>query len=259
MSSIAGKNAIVCGSTQGIGKACAVKLAAEGANVTLLARDEETLRSVCDELPGDGKHGFMIANFDNTSAVEMAAESYIKNTGSCHILINNTGGPPAGPILSAAPGEFIAAFNRHLICNHILAQAFIPGMKEESFGRIVNIVSTSVRQPIEGLGVSNTVRGAVASWAKTLSNEVAQFGITVNNVLPGFTDTARLRSQIATKARDSGISAEFVQNGMIGKIPAGRIGAASEIAEAVAFLASAEAGYITGLSLPVDGGRIPTI
>ena len=259
MNPLDGKNAIVCGSSQGIGKATAVKLAALGARVTLLARDEERLRAARDELPGDANHDYLVADFDDDTAVESAVSKYLKRGETCHILVNNSGGPPGGPILDAAPSEFVEAFKRLLVCNHILSQAVIPGMRDAAYGRIINIVSTSVRQPITGLGVSNTIRGAVASWAKTLATEVAKFGITVNNVLPGYTSTARLQSLIDSKAKANKISTKLVASDMRGDIPAGRFAEPDEIAEAVAFLASPEAAYITGVSLPVDGGRIPCL
>lgn len=259
MNPLDGKNAIVCGSSQGIGKAAAVKLAAHGARVTLLARDEERLRAVRDELPGDASHDYLVADFDDDTAVQSAVGKYLERGEACHILVNNSGGPPGGPILDAAPSEFVVAFERLLVCNHILSQAVIPGMRDAGYGRIINIISTSVRQPITGLGVSNTIRGAVASWAKTLATEVATFGITVNNVLPGYTSTGRLQDLIAAKAKVNKISTKLVESGMRGDIPAGRFAQPDEIAEAVAFLASPEAAYITGVSLPVDGGRIPCL
>ncbi len=172
-----------------------------------------------------------------------------------HILVNNTGGPPPGTVIEARPEEFTTAFAQHLICNQILVQAVVPGMQAAGYGRIINIISTSVKQPIAGLGVSNTIRGAVASWAKTLASELAPFGITVNNVLPGMTRTQRLDSLIASKAEKTGKTIEQITQEMIREIPAGRIGMPHEFAAAVAFLASPAASYITGINLPVDGGR----
>lgn len=259
MNPLDGKNAIVCGSSQGIGKAAAVKLAAHGARVTLLARDEDRLRAARDELPGDASHDYLVADFDDRTAVESAVGKYLERGETCHILVNNSGGPPGGPILDAAPDEFVVAFKRLLVCNQILSQAVISGMKDAGYGRIINIISISVRQPITGLGVSNTIRGAVASWAKTLATEVAQFGITVNNVLPGYTSTGRLQDLIEKKAKANKISTKLVESGIRGDIPAGRFAEPDEIAQAVAFLASPEAAYITGVSLPVDGGRIPCL
>jgi 3-oxoacyl-[acyl-carrier protein] reductase len=172
-----------------------------------------------------------------------------------HILVNNTGGPPAGPAHLAKTDEFLSAFNNHLICNHILAQACIDGMKNAKYGRIINIISTSVKQPLANLGVSNTIRAAVANWAKTLAGELGKFNITVNNVLPGATSTVRLKSIIENKSTKTGHALDAVTNEMISEIPMGRFAEASEIANAVAFLASPAASYINGINLPVDGGR----
>ncbi|MFN6092435.1 MAG: SDR family oxidoreductase, partial [Bacteroidota bacterium] len=150
---------------------------------------------------------------------------------------------------------FLNTFNQHLLCNHLIAQAVLPGMKEAKFGRIINIISTSVKQPLKGLGVSNTIRAAVANWSKTLSVEVAPFGITVNNVLPGATATQRLASIIENKSQKQNHSIDEVEQEMLSEIPAGRFGRPEEIAAAVAFLASPAAAYINGINVPVDGGR----
>jgi 3-oxoacyl-[acyl-carrier protein] reductase len=175
------------------------------------------------------------------------------------ILVNNTGGPPPGPALSASLNEFTSAFANHLLCNQVLVQALAPGMKAAGYGRIINVISTSVKMPIGGLGVSNTIRGAVANWSKTLSVELAGFGITVNNVLPGATITGRLQSIIQKNSEKAGKSQDEIKNEMIAEIPVGRIAEASEVAAAIAFLATPAAGYINGINLPVDGGRTGTL
>ena len=248
---LTGKKALVCGSTQGIGKATAMELASLGATVILLARNETELQKVKNELPGKAAHDFLVADFSNPEVLRTTINNYIdKENGPVHILVNNTGGPPGGPIADAKTEEFLQAFNNHLICNHILAQAVIPGMKSEKFGRIINIISTSVKQPLKGLGVSNTIRAAVANWSKTLSNEVAKFGITVNNILPGATATGRLKSIVETKAQKSASSISDVEKEMLKEIPSGRFAEAEEIANAVAFLASPAAAYITGINVP---------
>lgn len=251
------KRALVCGSTQGIGKAIAMELASMGANVTLVARNEEALKKTKAELNTDKgqQHSYIAVDFSQPEEVRKAVTHYIERQGTVNILVNNTGGPPAGPITGAATEEFLSAFNNHLICNHILAQACLDGMKKSAYGRIINIISTSVKIPLKGLGVSNTIRAAVANWSKTLSNEVAQFGITVNNVLPGATNTVRLSGIIENKSSRTGIALEEVKNEMLHEIPAGRFAEAYEIANAVAFLASPAASYITGINVPVDGGR----
>ncbi|MBI5472273.1 MAG: SDR family oxidoreductase [Ignavibacteriae bacterium] len=258
---LTGKRALVCGSTQGLGKASAIELANLGATIMLMARNESSLRQTQLELDrGSGQsHEYIVADFSNVQQVTERIRGYAESRPPIHILVNNTGGPPGGQIVDADPQEFVAAFSAHIVCNHVLAQALIPGMKAERYGRIINIVSTSVRQPIDGLGVSNTTRGAVASWAKTLSKELAPFGITVNNVLPGSTKTARIYFLIKSKAEKTGRTIEDVTNEMLGEIPMGRFAEPEEFAAAVAFLASPAASYVTGVSFPVDGGKIRSL
>ncbi len=251
-----GKRAAVCGSTQGIGKASAIELALLGAEITLIARNEESLRNTLKELSVSAgqQHEYLVADFNFPDQLKEKIDQYVMNK-EIHILINNTGGPPAGLAIDASPQEFINAFTSHLICNQIMVQATVPKMKRAHFGRIINIISTSVKVPLRGLGVSNTTRGAVANWAKTLSIELGPFGITVNNVLPGTTMTGRLDSLIRSKAEKSGKSYDDVKNEMIAEVPIGRISEPNEVAAAVAFLASPAAGYINGINVPVDGGR----
>lgn len=255
------KRAIVCGSTQGIGKAVAMELAALGANVTLVARNEQSLKQVKSELPNSGSqlHSYLCADFSNPAALKELVENFIQRSGPVNILVNNTGGPPSGPIVNARVEEFLSAFNNHLICNHILAQACIEGMKNSGYGRIVNVISTSVKAALPNLGVSNTVRAAVGNWAKTMANELGKYGITVNNVLPGATATQRLSSIIETKAMKTQASNDDVKKEMLHEIPMARFADASEIANAVAFLASPAAAYINGINLPVDGGRTSSL
>jgi 3-oxoacyl-[acyl-carrier protein] reductase len=255
---LTGKHALVCGSTQGIGKAAAMELAALGATVTLLARNEPRLKNALADLPnpsGTAKHEYLVADFSDPAQLKQVIESYLRKEKVMHILVNNTGGPPGGPITEAKTEEFTAAFSNHLLCNHILVQAVLPGMKVEKTGRIINVISTSVKIPLRNLGVSNTIRAAVASWAKTLSVEVAPFGITVNNVLPGATATQRLDSILTNKTQKAGISREEAEREMLHEIPAGRFAAPEEVAAAIAFLATPAAAYINGINLPVDGGR----
>lgn len=251
------KRAIVCGSTQGIGKSVAIELAAMGAHVTLIARNEQSLKQTKAELTNNGSqlHSYLCADFSNPNQLKELTENFIQRSGPVNILVNNTGGPPSGPIVNARPDEFITAFNNHLICNHILTQACVEGMKNSGYGRIINIISTSVKQPLPNLGVSNTVRAAVGNWAKTMANELGRFGITVNNVLPGATATQRLATIIETKAAKSNLHNDIVRNEMLHEIPLGRFAESTEIANAVAFLASPAAAYINGINLPVDGGR----
>ena len=261
MTPLEGKRALVCGSTQGIGRACALEFSRLGARVTLLARDGKALQKVREEVTAvspagpTAQHGYLEADFSRPDDVGAVVRRDLDESGPAAILVNNTGGPPPGPIFAADPDAFRAAFTAHLVCNQILAQLLVPGMKQLEYGRIINIISTSVKQPIPGLGVSNTIRGAVASWAKTLATELAPFGITVNNILPGFTDTQRLRSLIGTKARDAGVSEDDIERQMKTSIPMGRFGAPEELAAVAGFLASPASSYLTGVSLPVDGGR----
>lgn len=253
---LTGKNALVAGSTQGIGLASAQALASLGCNCILIARNETALKAALqtlDQSKGQ-QHQYLVADYSNPEQVRTVVTEFVSGN-KIHILINNSGGPAAGPAGSATTDVFLAAFNQHLICNHIVSGLVIPSMKEASYGRIINIISTSVKIPLKGLGVSNTIRGAVASWAKTMANELGQFGITVNNVLPGATATGRLSSIIESKAAKSGSEKDEVTQEMLAEIPAGRFGLPEEIASMVAFLASPAAAYVNGTSIPVDGGR----
>jgi 3-oxoacyl-[acyl-carrier protein] reductase len=254
--SLLNKNAIVCGSTQGIGKSIAIELAELGANVTLVARNEEALKIVLAELDKskNQKHQYLVADFSDSLHVKFKANEYALQN-SIDILVNNTGGPPAGAIVDAEINSFMAAYQSHLLCNHALVQAFLPNMKKNNWGRIINIISTSVKQPLKGLGVSNATRAAVAGWAKTLSFEVAKYGITVNNVLPGATKTVRLENIINSKAAKTNNQIEEIEAEMLAEIPAGRFGNPEEVAALTAFLASPAAAYINGQSIAVDGGR----
>jgi len=254
---LSGKHALVCGASQGIGLAAAQQLAGLGARVTLMARNADRLQQALATLPGEG-HGAAVADFQHPDQVKRAVEAVVE-ANDVHILVNNSGGPAGGPITEAAEEAFLSTFKQHLINNQILAQAVLPGMKRAQWGRIVNVISTSVKAPLVGLGVSNTVRGAVANWAKTWANEVASEGITVNNVLPGATLTARLTTLAAAKAEATGSTPEDVLAGMAAKVPAGRVGRPEEVGHAIAFLCSPAAGYISGINLPVDGGRTPSL
>lgn len=258
---LAGKKALACGSTQGIGYGCAMELARLGAEVVLAARNEEGLKRVRAELStaAGQKHAFICADFSEPEAVREKVAAHVKANGPIHILVNNTGGPPAGPIFEAKTEEFKTALANHVICNHLLAQTLVPGMKEAGYGRIINIISSSVKCPIPGLGVSNTTRGAVASWGKTLASELGRFGITVNNILPGYIATARLNSLNERRAREAGISVKEMEQRLVGEIPTGRFGTVEEVGAVVGFLASPAASYVNGINLPVDGGRLPTL
>ena len=255
------KKALVCGSSKGIGATTAIELSKLGTSVVLLSRNENALKKVLDKLDikQGQKHDYLIADFDNPEVLSSKIKEYLKNNSSVDILINNSGGPKPGSIIDAKSKDFIDAFNRHLICNHILVQELIPGMIKSNYGRIINITSTSVKEPIKGLGVSNTIRGAVANWAKTLSFELGEYGITVNNILPGFTDTERLKEVFLNKSKMNNEDIESVIMDAYSQIPMGRFANPKETAKAICFLASEDASYINGINLPVDGGRLSTL
>lgn len=254
---LTGKNALVCGSTKGIGYAIALQFAILGANVTLMARNGGLLERVVRDLDTSRgqKHNFIVADFSKPESVRAAIDAKVNSHTIYHILVNNSGGPSPGPAHLAKEEEFIAALNSHLLSSHHLMQCVIDGMRQSGYGRIINIISTSVKIPLKGLGVSNTVRGAMASWSKTLATELAPFGITVNNILPGATSTDRLKQIIEGKAEKQNESTDEVSKEMLAEIPMKRFATPEEIAFAASFLASEYASYITGINMPVDGGR----
>ena len=253
-----GKTAVVCGSSQGLGLASAIELSLLGANVVLMSRNERKLADAVKQLDnGKGQtHSYLVADFASVKQVKQVIEGFVELGNRAQILVNNTGGPAGGPIVSAELSELSVAFESHVLCNHVLATTLLPGMKDAGYGRIINIISTSVKQPLKGLGVSNTIRAAVANWSKTWANETAAFGITVNNILPGLTQTERAAYIVKNKAEKSLKSEDMVVTEMLAEIPAGRMGMPHELGAAVAFLASPAAAYITGINLPVDGGRL---
>ena len=260
--SLKGMRALVCGSSQGIGKEIAIGLSKEGVEVILIARSEENLKKVINQLSTNNNqnHQYIIANFEDDNDLN----EKIKNFGETHdknfdILINNTGGPPPGKIINAEVGDFEKYMKMHLHCSHLLTKYCLNNMKDNGYGRIINIISISVKSPIDNLGVSNTVRWAVASWAKTLSNEVAEYGITVNNVLPGFTMTERLENLINNNARTQKVEPEKIEDDYKNIIPSKRFGKPEEIASLVTFLSSKKAGYINGINIPVDGGFLSNL
>lgn len=255
-----GKHALVCGASEGIGRAGAHELALLGADVTVLARRAEALQQVVGNLPCSGaqRHGWIAADVSQTEILRTQVQALAAGK-PVQILVNNTGGPPAGPAYGSDVAAFLDAFNKHLVANQVLVQTLLPGMRSAGWGRIVNVISTSVKEPIANLGVSNTVRGAVAGWAKTLSRELAADGITVNNVLPGFTQTSRIAQIVADRARSGGSSEADVIQGMRKLIPVGRFAQPEEIGGVIAFLCSPAAAYINGVSLAVDGGRMLSI
>ena len=257
---LTGMHALVGGGSKGIGRAAAEELALLGATVTLLARHRETLQRTVEQLSDSHgqAHGYRVVDFADRTALESNIRELVAER-PVHILINNTGGPPGGPIVEARPEAFLQAYQNHILCAHLLTQLCLPGMRAAGYGRIINVISTSVKAPLSGLGVSNTTRGAMANWAKTMANELGADGITVNNVLPGATATGRLEEIIGNKARKQETDTVSVEKAMQSKIPLGRFAEPREVGAAIAFLASPAAAYITGINLPVDGGRTPSL
>ncbi|MBN8888082.1 MAG: SDR family oxidoreductase [Rudaea sp.] len=255
---LAGKHALVCGGSQGIGRAAGIELARLGADVTLLARSREPLEAALAELPvvhATQQHAYIAVDMRDHAALRAKVEATINAPKPVQILINNTGGPPGGLAENAKVEEFAEAFQQHLIANQVLLQTVLPGMRVSGYGRIVNVISTSVKEPIRNLGVSNTIRGAVASWSKTLAAELGQYGITVNNVLPGYTKTQRLDQILGDRTKATGKSVDDISKAMLASVPLGRFADAAEIANVIAFLASPAAAYVNGINVPVDGGR----
>ncbi len=259
--SLKGKRAVVCGGSQGIGKAIAISLANQGASITLVSRDKSKIKKVLNELKSSNykDHNYIDADFNNYENLKEKFLNYLEQGNKADILINNTGGPPPGKITEAKIEDFQKYMSMHLHCSHILTKLLLPDMKKENFGRIINIISISVKSPINNLGVSNTVRWAMASWSKTLSNEVAKYGITVNNILPGFTMTERLKDLIKENSKTQNKSIDQIENNYKSLIPAGRFALPKEIASSVSFLCSKEASYINGINLPIDGGYSPSL
>ena len=249
-----GRNALVCGGTAGIGQAIAIAFAEAGAAVTVMGRSEERLQATLERLAGTG-HQALRADFSDLSQVESAIAERAAR-GPLHVVVNNTGGPAAGRVSETHHEPLVDAFRMHVATAQVILAAVLPGMKAEGYGRVINVISTSVITPILGLGVSNTVRGAMANWGRTMAAELGEFGITVNNLLPGFTDTDRLSSLFEGKAKRLGTTPQSVRDQALATIPLGRIGAPEELAAAALFLASPAGGYVSGVNLPVDGGRV---
>lgn len=254
-----GKTALVCGASQGIGRACAHLLAGQGARIILLARNQEALESLRKELPNASQHRTVSVDLSNIQKLEDSIKNLLQEIPNIHILVNNSGGPAMGKLLDAENASFIEVFTQHLLASQTLSRLLVPGMIQAQYGRIINIISTSVKSPLSNLGVSNTIRGAVANWAKTLANEIGPYGITVNNVLPGATLTGRLKGLMEISAQKSGKSLSEIEAEWLVNIPLKRYAQPEDVASAVCFLASPAACHVTGINLPVDGGRTPSL
>lgn len=250
-----GRWALVGGASQGIGQATARVLVDAGARVILMSRRGDVLEQVRASLPNAKEHRILPVDLERGAEASSALARVIADTGPVAIWVNNTGGPKAGPLVEASADEMERAFRGHLVASQLFLRTLVPGMKQLGYGRIINVLSTSTRVPIPNLGVSNLIRSAVASWAKTLSAELGPFGITVNSILPGYTETPRLESLLSGAATKAGRSEDEIKQEWLQTIPARRMGDPVETAQAIAFLASPLAGYISGVQLPVDGGR----
>ena len=255
-----GRHALVCGASKGIGQASALALAELGADITVLARSEDALNALIPALLERGASGAraLVADLDDHASLGPKLDELMSTVGPIHIVVNNTGGPPGGPLVQATPQAIVAAMHRHLLGAHLIMQRVLPGMTEAGYGRFIQVLSTSVKEPIPNLGVSNLTRASVASWAKTLSRELPA-GVTINNVLPGFTDTQRLGQLKTGIMTRTGKTADQVYEGWVSQVPEGRLGRPEELGAVVAFLASPAASFIRGTSIPVDGGRTRSI
>jgi 3-oxoacyl-[acyl-carrier protein] reductase len=257
-SGLAGKLALVCGASQGMGLASAKLLSEQGLGIIGVARNKNKLEESFLQLSPQAKHYCLTVDFSDLNSVRELIEELTRLKLQPEILVNNSGGPRPCTATSASPEAYLKAFTQHLIANSILSQALIPAMRDKNYGRIINIVSIAAKVPSDNLASSNTVRAAVLNWAKTLSNELAPLGITVNNVLPGYTETERLKEVLDARARTQNTEIKNIEEKILSKIPMKRFARAEEIAAAVVFLASPAASYITGISLAVDGGYIPS-
>lgn len=260
MYDLTGRHALVCGASKGIGQATAFAMARQGASLTVLARSEERLRAMLPPLvqAGAAEARAVVADLDDLDSVGNTADRVLKEHGPVHILVHNTGGPPGGRLLDAEPAAILAAIQRHVLSAQILVQRLLPGMAEAGYGRFIQVLSTSVREPIDRLGVSNLTRAAVASWAKTLSRELPP-GVTINNVLPGFTDTERLASLAEANGARTQRTPDQVRAAWLATVPEGRLAQPEELGAVIAFLASPAGSYVRGTSIPVDGGRLRSI
>lgn len=257
---LGGRVALVAASSRGLGRAVAEELAREGARLVLCARGAEALHETAAAIRSAGTEvEAVVADVSRPSDVVRVVSAGVRTFGRIDILVTNGGGPPAGPFESQSAEAWHEAVRQNLDSVVELVRAVLPGMKERRWGRIINVTSIAVKQPVDNLILSNSVRAAVTGFARTLANEVASFGITVNNVMPGYTRTQRVDELAARTAALRGASPESQMAVWEEQIPMGRLGRPAEFAAMVAFLASERASYTTGASIPVDGGWIRSL
>jgi len=258
--SLRGKNALVGGSSKGIGRAIAERLAASGANLTLMARSEEVLKEIVEKLDRSlgQQHHYLVVDFSDFPTFAAQMESYFKEH-SVDILINNTQGPAAGGALDKTIGDYQTAFDLLFKCAVHTTGLALPHMQKQQWGRIVNVASISVKEPLNYLALSNSLRAALVSWAKSLAIDIAKDNITINNTLTGYFDTERIAQLNVQKAQKMGIPVSEVRAAMEAAVPINRIGKPEEYANAVCFLVSEQASYITGTNIPIDGGLLKSL
>lgn len=254
---LTGKNALIGGSSKGIGKAIAERLAASGASVTLMARSEDLLKKIVAQLDTSlgQKHQYVVVDFSNYSLFAVQIEHFFKNN-TIDILINNTQGPAAGGAIEKSIDDYQTAFDLLFKCAVKTTSLALDHMRSQQWGRIVNIASISVREPLNYLALSNSLRAALVTWAKSLSMDIAADNITINNTLTGYFDTERIAQLNAQKAKKINVPIEKVRSAMEAQVPMQRIGRAEEYANLVCFLVSEQASYITGTNIPIDGGLL---
>ena len=256
------KNAIVCASSQGLGKAAAIDLAKEGVNLAICSRDQEKIDKAKEEILQKTEHNIKVialkADLDSLEDIQIFLQEVEHGLGAVDILVNNTGGPPPSTFEQISDEDWQNAFNSTMMSAIRLSRAVVPNMKKKEWGRIINISSVSVKTPVNGLFLSNSLRMGVLGWAKALADELAAYGITVNTVCPGYTKTERVEAILESQSSSSGLSKEEIEKTIADNIPMRRVGEAEDLAGLITFLASEKANYMTGLAVQVDGGSART-
>ena len=256
------KNAIVCASSQGLGKAAALDLAEEGVNLAICSRDQDKINKVKEEIHQKNNSEIKIialqVDLDSPDEIQAFYKQVENDLGSVDILVNNNGGPPPSTFEQLSDDDWQKAFNSTMMSCLRLSKLVIPNMKKNAWGRIINISSVSVKTPVNGLFLSNSLRMGVLGWAKALSDELAPHGVTVNTVCPGYTRTERVEAILETQSNSSGLKKEEIEKSIAENIPMKRVGEAEDLAGLITFLASEKADYMTGLAIQVDGGSART-